>query len=336
MFIDFINFQRITQASLVGAALVFSGLATAAQAKSPVRAYMAPQANAATSAATTNSATRVLPNKLKTGINNLSGKSFGNVRVHHGSARPANAGAKAFTQGGKIHIAPGQARHLPHELNHVVHQNQGRVRPQLRNSRNLYLEREADALNDKRRMSKSAKSAKTLKNTKSSAAFAKRAKSARTIAKGAQSAKVARHANSARKTIKAANTARKVGKAALMGTGVGAVVGVTAGLAGVDPVDMAVLKATNPAAYNRKMAALKKNPVKYMGNNIKNNTVKGLTDVGNATIKTGQAIGKASKNVSNATKKAASNVGKATRTAANKVGCGVGNVFKKKGQKKKC
>jgi len=311
MSLFFKNFSRVTQASMLGAAITVAAFSSVADAKSPVRAYMVPQANtAATSTAVSGQTTHAVPGNLKVGIEKLSGKSLSNVRVHHGSARPASVGAKAFTQGGKIHIAPGQARHLPHELNHVVNQNQGRVHPQLRNSRNLYLEREADALNDKRRMSKSAKSAKTLKNTKSSAAFAKRAKSARTIAKGAQTAKVARHANNARKAAKAA----KFAKIAAGGTGVGAVVGITAGLAGVDPIEMATLKATNPAEYNRRMNALKKNPAKYMGNNIKNNTKKAAQNVGKATKVASKAVGNAGK----------------------KAGCGIGNVFKKKANKKKC
>jgi len=133
---------------------------------------------------------------------------------------------------------------------------------------------------------------KTFKN-------AKNMRNLRNGHKAANLAKTARTANTMRKASKAA----KFAKVAAAGTGVGAVVAVGAGLAGVDPVEMAALKATNPAEYNRRMNALKKNPMKYMGNNIKNNT-----------------------------KKVAQNVGNATK----KAGCGIGNVFKKKGKKKKC
>jgi hypothetical protein len=70
------------------------------------------------------------------------------------------------------------------------------------------------------------------------------------------------------------------------GTGVG----VTAGLAGVDPIEMAALKATNPAEYQRRMRDLKKNPVKYMGNNIKNNGRKIGRGVKNGTRKLGQGV----------------------------------------------
>ena len=91
-------------------------------------------------------------------------------------------------------------------------------------------------------------------------------------------------------------------------------VGITAELAGVDPIEMATLKAINPAEYNRRMKALKKNPAKYMGNNIKNNTNNAAKKVGNSTKTASKAVGKAGK----------------------KVGCGIGSVFKKKGNKKSC
>lgn len=74
-------------------------------------------------------------------------------------------------------------------------------------------------------------------------------------------------------------------------------------MAGLDPVEMATLKATNPAEYNRRMRDLKKNPVKYVGKNIGNNTKKVAKNIGNA---------------------------------GKKVGCGFGNAFKKKSKRKKC
>jgi hypothetical protein len=119
------------------------------------------------------------------------------------------------------------------------------------------------------------------------------ARAARKPARGIhRGAKAARHADRARK---ARNTARAVklargAKYLAAGTGVGAVVGVTAGLAGVDPIEMAALKATNPAEYQRRMRDLKKNPVKYMGNNIKNNGRKIGRGVKNGTRKLGQGV----------------------------------------------
>lgn len=70
-----------------------------------------------------------LPDRLKAGIESLSGLAMDAVRVHHDSPQPARLGALAFTQGHDIHLAPGQAHHLAHEAWHVVQQAQGRVLP---------------------------------------------------------------------------------------------------------------------------------------------------------------------------------------------------------------
>lgn len=69
-----------------------------------------------------------LPDRLKTGIESLSGFSMDDVRVHYGSSKPARLGALAYARGTDIHVGPGQERHLPHEAWHVVQQKQGRVR----------------------------------------------------------------------------------------------------------------------------------------------------------------------------------------------------------------
>lgn len=76
-----------------------------------------------------------LPDQLKTGIENLSGYSMNDVKVHYNSAKPAQLQAHAYAQGTDIHVAPGQEKHLPHEAWHVVQQKQGRVKPtvQLKN-----------------------------------------------------------------------------------------------------------------------------------------------------------------------------------------------------------
>jgi hypothetical protein len=69
-----------------------------------------------------------LPDQLKSGIENLSGFSMDNVKVHYNSSRPAQLQAHAYAQGSEIHVATGQERHLPHEAWHIVQQKQGRVK----------------------------------------------------------------------------------------------------------------------------------------------------------------------------------------------------------------
>jgi hypothetical protein len=70
-----------------------------------------------------------LPDNLKSGIENLSGYSMDDVKVHFNSDKPAQLNAHAYAQGTDIHVAPGQEQHLPHEAWHVVQQKQGRVQP---------------------------------------------------------------------------------------------------------------------------------------------------------------------------------------------------------------
>src|SRR4051794_36826047 len=92
-----------------------------------------------------------LPERLKAGVEALSGVSMDDVRVHYNSPRPAQLQALAFTQGADIHVGPGHERHLPHEAWHVVQQKQGRVKPTLRTkgvaiNEDNALEREADRI----------------------------------------------------------------------------------------------------------------------------------------------------------------------------------------------
>lgn len=92
-----------------------------------------------------------LPDRLKLGMEAVSGLSLDDVRVHRNSDKPAQLGAHAYAQGSDIHLAPGQNHHLPHEAWHVVQQKQGRVRPTLRaNDTSINddpaLEREADVM----------------------------------------------------------------------------------------------------------------------------------------------------------------------------------------------
>ena len=72
-----------------------------------------------------------LPDNLKAGVENLSGYSMDDVKVHYNSLKPAQLKAHAYAQGTDIHIAPGQEKHLPHEAWHVAQQKQGRVKPTL-------------------------------------------------------------------------------------------------------------------------------------------------------------------------------------------------------------
>ncbi len=70
-----------------------------------------------------------LPDRLRSGVEQLSGFSMADVRVHYDSPAPARMGAVATTQGPEIHLAPGAtaAGYLPHEAWHVVQQAAGRV-----------------------------------------------------------------------------------------------------------------------------------------------------------------------------------------------------------------
>jgi len=70
-----------------------------------------------------------LPDNLKAGVENLSGISMDDVRVHYNSSKPTQLQALAYTQGTEIHVASGQEKHLPHEAWHVIQQAQGRVQP---------------------------------------------------------------------------------------------------------------------------------------------------------------------------------------------------------------
>ncbi|AOX00878.1 hypothetical protein BJP34_16770 [Moorena producens PAL-8-15-08-1] len=94
-----------------------------------------------------------LPDRLKEGIESLSGFDLSGVRVNYNSPKPAQLNAHAYTQGQGIEVAPGQERHLPHEAWHVVQQKQGRVKPTMEVNGvgvndNQGLEREADVMGE--------------------------------------------------------------------------------------------------------------------------------------------------------------------------------------------
>ncbi|MFT4803432.1 MAG: hypothetical protein ACJAUV_001965 [Flavobacteriales bacterium] len=96
-----------------------------------------------------------LPDDLKSGIENLSGRSMDDVKVHYNSDKPVQLNAHAYAQGTDIHLASGQEKHLPHEAWHVVQQKQGRVKPtmQMKGKVNVNddagLEKEADLMGKK-------------------------------------------------------------------------------------------------------------------------------------------------------------------------------------------
>lgn len=93
-----------------------------------------------------------LPDNLKSGIENLSGYSMDDVKVHYNSDKPTQLQAHAYAQGTDIHLASGQEKHLPHEAWHVVQQKQGRVKTtlQMKDGVNVNnaaaLEKEADVM----------------------------------------------------------------------------------------------------------------------------------------------------------------------------------------------
>jgi len=95
-----------------------------------------------------------MPDRLKSGIESLSGLDMSNVRVHRSSNKPAQLNALAYAQGNNIHLSAGQEHHLPHEAWHVVQQQQGRVKPTMQMAGeqindDVRLEKEADVMGGK-------------------------------------------------------------------------------------------------------------------------------------------------------------------------------------------
>src|SRR5882757_9173511 len=101
-----------------------------------------------------------LPDNLKEGVEDLSGFTMDDVKVHYNSDKPAQLNALAYAQGTDIHIGPGQEKHLPHEAWHVVQQMQGKVQPTFQMKENIPvnddpgLEKEADVMGEKSIQSK--------------------------------------------------------------------------------------------------------------------------------------------------------------------------------------
>ncbi len=95
-----------------------------------------------------------MPDNVKSGVENLSGLSMDDVKVHYNSPKPASVQALAYTQGTDIHVAPGQEKHVAHEAWHVAQQMQGRVKPTVEIAGtavndNAGLEHEADVMGAK-------------------------------------------------------------------------------------------------------------------------------------------------------------------------------------------
>lgn len=96
-----------------------------------------------------------LPHQLKSGIEQLSGYSMDDVKVHYNSSKPTQLQAHTYAKGSEIYLASGQEEHLAHEAWHVVQQKQGRVNPTLQLkggvaiNDNQNLEKEADLMGAK-------------------------------------------------------------------------------------------------------------------------------------------------------------------------------------------
>ena len=112
-----------------------------------------------------------LPDNLKSGVENLSGISMDDVKVHYNSDKPSQLQAHAYAQGADIHLAPGQEQHLPHEAWHVVQQKQGRVKPTLQMKAGVPvnddkgLESEADTMGAKALQAKSTNTVPSLQGS---------------------------------------------------------------------------------------------------------------------------------------------------------------------------
>ncbi len=93
-----------------------------------------------------------LPDRLKSGIESLSGYTMDDTKVHYNSDKPKQLHAHAYAQGTNIYLGSGQEKHLPHEAWHVVQQKQGRVKPTKQLKANIaindneQLEKEADVM----------------------------------------------------------------------------------------------------------------------------------------------------------------------------------------------
>ena len=95
-----------------------------------------------------------LPENIKNGVEQLSGYSLDDVKVHFNSSKPAQLKAKAYAEGNQIHVANGQEKYLAHEAWHVVQQKENRVSPNseingVQINNDISLENEADKMGEK-------------------------------------------------------------------------------------------------------------------------------------------------------------------------------------------
>lgn len=96
-----------------------------------------------------------IPDKMKASIEQLSGYSLDDVKVHYNSEKPAELQAHAYTEGTNIYVGPGQEEYLAHEVWHVVQQKEGRVKPTIQLeggvpvNDDVSLEKEADVMGEK-------------------------------------------------------------------------------------------------------------------------------------------------------------------------------------------
>ncbi len=97
-----------------------------------------------------------LPNNLKLGVEQLSGISLDDVKVHYNSKEPKQLKAHAYAKGTDIHVASGQEQHLPHEAWHVVQQKQGRVQATTQLKGNVNINDNASLENEATQMGKKA------------------------------------------------------------------------------------------------------------------------------------------------------------------------------------
>ncbi len=143
---------RHTSAAAYSAAGLISFPAGSVQKKSKDKDY---PAQTGSNLLQRKSSEDALPDKLRSGVEHLSGLSLADVKVHYNSPKPAQLQALAYAQGSEIHVAPGQERHLPHEAWHVAQQKQGRVKPTLQMQKGVAvnddksLEDEADVMGSK-------------------------------------------------------------------------------------------------------------------------------------------------------------------------------------------
>ena len=74
---------------------------------------------------------RDLPENLKSEIENLSGFTIDDIKVHYNSEKTTETelNTHAYAQGTDIHLASGQEKHLPHEAWHKVQKKKGRMQP---------------------------------------------------------------------------------------------------------------------------------------------------------------------------------------------------------------